>query len=452
MEEGAYKAPFFMSTYPLHNGCHMDKPRLWLFRSSILSIIIIAISVIGIGLLNTVTINHAQDRFLRTERNASLAQCRRMNDLREQDNQNSIGTFNSLAQARIALTAQGTMRLLTYSAKVQRLVAADIVKSELSRLTVTAPTNCLRAIDHPTGYHIPTPVQIQLTAVQPILGATPTVERLIPATKGPGVGKPVIRLGYKNFVEQYVLGQLYAQALAHQGYRVILKGNLGPTEEVYKKLSQGQIDLYPDYTGTLLTILKPKEAPRTSARTYTLAQAAVARNNNVLLNATPFMNRDIIVVRKSWAKTHPVTTMGDLRKYHIILGAPSTFATRANGLSALRRIYKVHPLFIPLVIGLDYEALTTSRVNATIAFTTDARLQSHQFLTLKDPKNQFGFQHEVPVVRQGILGVEGVDFTRILNKVSSLLTEPVMRQLNLQVMQGTTPSEVAHAFLVQHGL
>jgi len=97
-----------------------------------------------------------------------------------------------------------------------------------------------------------------------------------PASSGPGAGKPPIVLGDKNFDEEYLLGALYQQALEAKGYKVTLKGNIGSSEIIYKALQSGQIQMYPEYTGTLLTAIAGDTKPPTSAQqTYSLAKAFV---------------------------------------------------------------------------------------------------------------------------------------------------------------------------------
>src|SRR5437588_9204644 len=108
------------------------------------------------------------------------------------------------------------------------------------------------------------------------------------AASGPGVGKPPVTIGDKNFTEEYVLGSLYAQALAAKGYRVTVKGNIGSSEITYKALQSGQIDMYPEYTGTLLTAVAGVTAPPHSAQqAYTEAKAFAEKHGFTLLDQTP---------------------------------------------------------------------------------------------------------------------------------------------------------------------
>src|ERR1700738_5065057 len=86
------------------------------------------------------------------------------------------------------------------------------------------------------------------------------------ASSGPGVGKPAVTVGDKNFTEEYILGALYAQALAAKGYKVTVKGNIGSSEITYKALTSGQIDMYPEYTGTLLTAVAGVSTPPKTAK------------------------------------------------------------------------------------------------------------------------------------------------------------------------------------------
>src|ERR1700689_492371 len=81
---------------------------------------------------------------------------------------------------------------------------------------------------------------------------TATVAVIKPATSGPGVGKPAVTIGDKNFSEEYILGQLYTQALEAKGYSINLHENIGSSEIIFKALTSGAIEMYPEYTGTLL--------------------------------------------------------------------------------------------------------------------------------------------------------------------------------------------------------
>src|SRR5947209_17236226 len=122
------------------------------------------------------------------------------------------------------------------------------------------------------------------------------------AKSGPGVGKPPVTIGDKNFAEEYILGALYQQALAAKGYRVALKGNIGSSEITWKALTSGQIQMYPEYTGTLLTTIAGNNKPPSSAQqTYNLAQSYVKQHGFVLTAQTPFYDSDALTTTKAFA-------------------------------------------------------------------------------------------------------------------------------------------------------
>jgi osmoprotectant transport system substrate-binding protein len=276
------------------------------------------------------------------------------------------------------------------------------------------------------------------------------------AAAQPGTGKPPIVMGDKNFDEEYVLGDLYQQALAAKGYKVTLKANIGSSEIIYKALQSGQIQMYPEYTGTLLTaIAGDNNPPKSAAQTYQLANAFVKKHGFVLLNQTPFFDADGLASTKAYAKAHGLTTIPDLKKLSTIkYGAPAENRTRYDGLVGLKKVYGLNNLsFVPLAEGLNYKALDSGQVQVATIFTTDPQLQSGKYTVLTDTKKLFGFQNVAPVVKQSLVTAEGPAFTTTLNKVSALLTLPAIIKMNAAVqLDQQSPSKVAHAFLAANGL
>jgi osmoprotectant transport system substrate-binding protein len=277
-----------------------------------------------------------------------------------------------------------------------------------------------------------------------------------PASSGPGVGKPPVVIGDKNFEEEYVLGSLYQEALAAKGYKVTLKGNIGSSELTWKALTSGQIQMYPEYTGTLLTaIANDNNPPHSAAQTYALAQSYVKKHGYVLLNQTPFADSDVLTATKTFASAHGLTTVADLKKlgHSLKLGAAPEFATRYEGLIGLKKAYGLNPTFVPLAIGITYKAIDSGQVDVFDAFTTDPQLLSGKYTPLADPKGVFGFQNVAPVVKQSVLSAEGPAFAQTLNAVSALLTLPAIQRMNQAVaVDQQSPAAVAHQFLVANHL
>jgi len=271
-----------------------------------------------------------------------------------------------------------------------------------------------------------------------------------------GAGKPAVTIGDKNFTEEYVLGSLYQQALEAKGYKVTLKGNIGSSEIIWKALTSGQIEMYPEYTGTLLSAIAGQTTLPTSAQqAYTEANAYAQKHGFTLLSQTPFYDSDALGTLKSFATNNHLTTISDLKKlgHSLTLGGAPEFATRLQGLIGLKQTYGLDPTFKPLAIGLTYKALDTGQVQVSDVFTTDPQLTTGKYTILTDPKKIFGFQNVAPVVKQSVLNAEGPAFAQTINAVSALLTISAIQKMNAAVaLDQQSPASVAHAFLAANGL
>jgi osmoprotectant transport system substrate-binding protein len=276
------------------------------------------------------------------------------------------------------------------------------------------------------------------------------------AATGPGAGKPAVTLGDKNFAEENILGQLYAQALRAKGYTINLKSELGSTELIYKALKAGQIDGYPEYTGVLLSAVAGQTKNPASAQTaYAQAKAYVEKEGFTLLEQTPFFDTNVLITTPAYASAHKLASIADLKPLGktVKLGGPPEFATRAEGLPGIKAEYGADPTFVPISIELSYTALEGGQVNVQNAFSTDGQLLSGKFKELADPKHVFGFQNVAPVIKKSVLAAEGPVFAETMNKVSSLLTIQAIQQMNKAVsIEKQSPESVAKQFLTANGL
>jgi osmoprotectant transport system substrate-binding protein len=285
---------------------------------------------------------------------------------------------------------------------------------------------------------------------------TATIAVIKPATSGPGVGKPAVTIGDKNFSEEYILGQLYTQALEAKGYKINLHENIGSSEIIFKAIRAGTIDMYPEYTGTLLAAVAGQtKEPVSAAAAYTEAKAYVQQFGLTLLNYTPFYDSDALATLPSYASAHNLTSIADLKPLGktVTIGGPPEFATRFQGLLGLKQVYGVVPTFKPIAIELSYKALESGQVPVQVVFSTDGQLLGNKFKVLTDPKHVFGFQNAAPVVNKKVLAAEGPAFAETLNKVSALLTIPAIQKMNAAVsIDKQSPASVAHSFLAANGL
>jgi osmoprotectant transport system substrate-binding protein len=264
---------------------------------------------------------------------------------------------------------------------------------------------------------------------------------------------PII-VGAKNFPEQYVLGQLYRQALIARGFDVQYKENIGSTELADTALRSGQITLYPEYTGIMLSVtFKRKALPKTASATYTLAKRLYERRGQTLLRQTPFQDRDVLAVSRATARQYGLKTISDLRKVpNLTLAGFPEWESRWTG--PIGRLYGVRGFdFVPLAGISAYTLLDQRKVLAADVFTTDPQLLSSKYVQLRDPKNMFGFQYVAPVVDRDLVRENGARFTTTVNRVSALLTVKAIQAMNKAVGVDKKPAaRVADAFLKANNL
>ena len=272
-----------------------------------------------------------------------------------------------------------------------------------------------------------------------------------------GADKPAITIGSKSFTEETILGQLYAQALKAKGYKVTLKPNIGQTEIADKALTSGKVDMYPEYTGTTLSVVaQQKTKPKSADAAYQDAKKFYEGRGQTLTKPTPFFDSDGVAVAKDYAGQNQLKSLADLKKLGskvTLAGAPE-FATREEGLLGLKKVYGLNDLkFKPLAIGLQYKALDQGKVNAIEVFTTDGALASGKYTVLEDPQKVFGFQNVAMVLPQKLLDKLGPEFTDTVNAVSAKLTNQAMQQMNAAVdIDKNNPADVSKKFLQANGL
>jgi osmoprotectant transport system substrate-binding protein len=272
----------------------------------------------------------------------------------------------------------------------------------------------------------------------------------------PGEGKPPITIGTKDFAEEYILGELYGQALEAKGYSVELKHNIGSTEIIDTALTSGKIDAYPEYTGITVSEAFAQDFLAQSAEEMTSrAKELYAGRGQVTSEPTPFQDKDAIITLKEFAAKNGLETVADLEKLRSFsLAAQAPFKGRFAGLKGMEKVYGVQDVdFKAITPGLQYKALDRGDVDTADAFTTDPQLASGKYTILEDTKGVFGFQNVLFVINKPQYeALGGQQFMDIVNSVNKLLTEPAMRAMNDAVLTDKKdPAEVAKAFLQANG-
>ncbi len=267
---------------------------------------------------------------------------------------------------------------------------------------------------------------------------------------------PQITIGTKNFPEQFILGELYKQALEANGFRVRLKSDIGSSEIVDRALIAGSLDMYPEYIGVALSELAGRTArPKSRADAYRRAKAFEETRGFTLLGMTPFSDQNALAVLPSTAKKYGLKQVGDLAKLPgtVEIAAPPEFRSRFEGLVGLRKLYGLRNVRVKqLKIGEQYAALDDHKALAANVFTTDGQLEKGSYVLLSDPKSLFTYQNVAPVIKRGLLP-ENPSLATTIDSVTSKLTTPAMRAMNAAVVQrGEKPAAVAEQFLRRAGL
>ena len=268
---------------------------------------------------------------------------------------------------------------------------------------------------------------------------------------------PTVIVGTKNFPEEYILGQLYKQALEQKGFHVSYKENIGSTELMTSALQSGKINFYPEYTGVIVQdVFHKTNSPKTAAATYQLAKKLEAAKGYTVLAPTPFYDTDVLAVTNATAKKYGLKSIGDLAKAGPFkLGGFPECKTRNTCFVGYTKQYGLTKAsFVPLAGISAYAALDAGKVLAADVFSTDPPLgKNSKYTVLADPKHVTGFQNVAPIVKTSVAKALGPKFTSTVNAVSAKLTLAAIVAMNKAVIvDKQPPATVAKAFLKANGL
>ena len=264
-----------------------------------------------------------------------------------------------------------------------------------------------------------------------------------------------VRVGSKNFTEQFILAELYAQALEANGIKVDRKINLGGTLIAHKALEEDQIDFYPEYTGTMLLAVLKQPTMSDRKAVYEKVKTAYAAKGLTLLNEAPVNNTYNMVVRPETAAQYNLETLTDLAKVanRLTLGAGPEFRDREDGLPGLKAKYGiVFKEDVQMAIGLRYKAISDKQIDVVNGYSTDGMISALKLKRLKDDKNLWPPYYVVPVVRNAALAANP-RMADMLNRVSATLSESAMAEMNYKVDgEKMEPRDVAHDYLKAKGI
>ena len=297
---------------------------------------------------------------------------------------------------------------------------------------------------------------------------------------------PIV-VGSKDFTEQFILGNMYLLVLEDMGLETEDALNLGGTQIAHQALESGDIDTYPEYTGTALVevlglsvedVLADFQGGGAASATPVTAMASPVADGgsleeyvyNVVKDAyqeqfsltwlaySPFNNTQALAVKRAWSEENGVTTISQLAEIagDLTISAPADFPEREDGLLGLQRVYNAgfnEIETLPVAPGLKYQALLDDEAEVVLAFGTDGQIAGYDLVVLEDDLGLWPPYNVAPIVQNETLEANP-DIEPRFNEVTTSLTGEIMSGLNWRVDgdEKANPADVAREYLEENGM
>jgi osmoprotectant transport system substrate-binding protein len=278
-------------------------------------------------------------------------------------------------------------------------------------------------------------------------------------TENPDNAKVQLTIGSKNFTEQKVLGEIYAQGLEAAGYKISKDLNLGDEKTALAAVKSGQISAYPEYTGTALLSFFGKQAdqlPKDPQAAYEEAKQGFEADGLTAFPPTPFTSSNEVAVTAETAEKLGLKNISDLQGKSqdlTMYGSPEC-RQRLDCLLGLEQVYGLKfKKFVPVDIARRHEVLTSGRADVSIVFTTDPQIKRENEVLLEDDKGMFPPYNSTLVMKQETADQAGPDLAKTIDLLQKQLTDENMQELNARVdLDKKDPAEVAKEYLTETGL
>jgi len=280
---------------------------------------------------------------------------------------------------------------------------------------------------------------------------------IAPAACGGDASSPAIKVGSKNFTEELLLGEMYAQLLERAGYSVDRRLNLGSVEVAMAALERGDIDVYPEYTGTALLVVLKAQPITDRAKTYETVKREYERRFHLTwLAPAPMNDSQALATTPAIAAKYGLKTLSDLARQapSLRLASVPEFTHRPDGLAGLQKAYGGFRFasIKYIAIGLKYKALLDGYVDVAVAFGTDGQIDADHLVVLEDDRHFWPPYQVAPVVRDDAL-TRFPKAQPALDALAPFVTDSAMRRLNWRVDGNhEEPADVARDFLRTSGL
>ncbi|WP_205698231.1 glycine betaine ABC transporter substrate-binding protein [Conexibacter sp. SYSU D00693] len=272
-------------------------------------------------------------------------------------------------------------------------------------------------------------------------------------------GKPVITIGSKDFTEEFILAEVYSQALQAAGFRVRTRLDVGAEQEALKAVERGDIDAYPEYTGTALTAfcgVEAEDVPKSETTAFSEARTCLARRQITALPTTPFTNSNgFAITKEEQEQLGGITKLSQLagKASGLTLSGGDECRERDDCLKGLRETYGLRfKRFLEVPLSRRHEVLRSGQSDVGLVFTTDGQIKADSLVLLEDDRDMLPPYNVSLLVRDEALAAAGPGFERTVQLVQQGLTTEVMQELNSRVdLDDERPAEVARQYLVEAG-
>jgi osmoprotectant transport system substrate-binding protein len=277
--------------------------------------------------------------------------------------------------------------------------------------------------------------------------------------KNPANAKVSLKIGSKNFTEQRVLGEIFAQGLAAAGYTTTTDLSLADEQTALKAVQGGQISAYPEYTGTaLLSFFHTAAAdlPKDPQKAYEQAKADFEKEGLTAFPPTPFTDSNEVAVTQATAAKYNLKNISDLSPVAsklVLYGTPEC-RQRMDCLLGLEKIYGLKfKKFVPVTADQRHTVLENGRADVSIVFTTDPEIKRNKEVLLHDDKGMFPPYNSTLVMKQSTADGAGPDLAKTIDLIQKPLTDDAMQELDARVdLDKKEPAEVAKEYLSETGL
>lgn len=268
-----------------------------------------------------------------------------------------------------------------------------------------------------------------------------------------------ITIAGKLGAEPDILINMYKDLIEQESPRtkVVLKQNFGETTFLFNALKSNKIDIYPEFTGTVLeTLVKKAPTQKTSAhQTYLDAQRSLKQQFQMdYLQPMKYQNTNALVVKKDFAKKNDLKTISDLKNIENQLkgGMTLEFIHRKDGWVGIKKAYELDFPVRSMQASLRYSAIKNGQINVADAYSTDSQIKQLNLTTLKDDQHVFPPYQGAPLMKTSFAN-KHPQVVKALNRLAGKISESEMQEMNYEVnVQKKSADVVAHQYLVKKGL